>query len=92
MGTFLATQAFLPTRNQNATIVATSTAGIVFSGPMGAGNSAYLASKVAVNKFIEILAADQPDVHVVSVHPGVIKTDMLTKSGLEEALPHDDGE
>ncbi|TID18510.1 putative short chain dehydrogenase [Venturia nashicola] len=45
----------------------------------------YASSKYALLKVMEVLAAEFPDVHVVTIHPGVIKTNMLEKSGMSVA-------
>lgn len=45
------------------------------------GFSGYSASKAATTKTHEYLQAENPSLHVVNVHPGVVTTDMGTKSG-----------
>lgn len=40
-------------------------------GAFSATYSSYNSSKIATLKFFEILAVENPDVHVVSMHPGV---------------------
>ena len=41
------------------------------------GGSAYASSKIAQARMLEHLASENPDLFVVSVHPGILKTDML---------------
>lgn len=38
---------------------------------------------------MEILAAELTDVHVVTIHPGVVETNMYEKSGMAGKLPID---
>ena len=57
------------------------------------GASAYSSSKIAQLKVMEFLAAENPDVFVASVHPGVVMTDM-TRAFVahgQKNLPLDDG-
>lgn len=61
------------------------------------GNSAYSSSKMAQIKMVEFLAAENPDMFIASVHPGIFATDLMTggtseeqKEGLNDVI--DDGE
>ena len=72
-GSFNLAQAFLPTRNTNAAIVSINAGSIQVTGNFSANQSGYNSSKFATLKFFEILAVENPDVHVVSMHPGVGK-------------------
>jgi short-subunit dehydrogenase len=55
-------------------------------------SSAYAASKLALCKVMENLAAENPDVFVATVHPGMVETAMFTKSGAKaDSLPMDKG-
>ncbi|KZF23427.1 NAD(P)-binding protein, partial [Xylona heveae TC161] len=47
------------------------------------GFSAYSSSKIAVSRVIEYLQAETPDATVLSIHPGVVKTDMSAKTGID---------
>lgn len=47
-----------------------------------------MASKLAVTKFIQAVGVENPDVHVVLIHPGVIETQMYHKAEME-AIPPD---
>jgi short-subunit dehydrogenase len=51
--------------------------------------SSYAGSKFGLIKVMEILAAEFPDVHVVTIHPGVVETNMFEKSGMTGKLPVD---
>jgi NAD(P)-dependent dehydrogenase (short-subunit alcohol dehydrogenase family) len=49
--------------------------------PLEAGVSAYAASKAAGAKLFDYIAFENPQLHVVNVHPGLVDTDMSRKSG-----------
>jgi NAD(P)-dependent dehydrogenase (short-subunit alcohol dehydrogenase family) len=49
--------------------------------PLEAGVSAYAASKAAGAKLFDYIAFENPELHVVNVHPGLVDTDMSRKSG-----------
>ena len=56
------------------------------------GLSAYISSKLAQVKMLEFLAAENPNVFVASVHPGMVETEIFRKSGAKaEQLPMDKG-
>ena len=73
-GSFNLTQALLPSRNPNATVISVNAGSVQIPGAFSHGYSAYNSSKMAVAKFFEILAVENPDVHVVTMHPGVGKS------------------
>lgn len=57
------------------------------------GMSAYMTSKLAQVKMIEYLAAEQPNIFAATVHPGMIETEIFTKSGANaNKLPMDKGQ
>lgn len=57
------------------------------------GLSAYASSKLAQVKLLEFLAAENPNIFVASLHPGIVETKTFTKSGSKaDALPMDKGE
>jgi NAD(P)-dependent dehydrogenase (short-subunit alcohol dehydrogenase family) len=97
LGSYITTRAFLANMHAKSSsnpvepiLIAASTAGIAFYPPPPAF-SAYITSKVAGTQFFQSVAAENPDVRVISFHPGVIETDMGNKAG--EAglkLPPDD--
>ncbi len=82
------TRAFLPSRNADASIVGLTANLITLnaSSPVAAGTSAYACSKFAQLKMLEYVAAETPDVFVVSVHPGVVDTDMLRSMSEAETI------
>jgi NAD(P)-dependent dehydrogenase (short-subunit alcohol dehydrogenase family) len=49
--------------------------------PLEPGVSAYAASKSAAAKLFDYIAFENPKLHVVNVHPGLVDTDMSRKSG-----------
>jgi short-subunit dehydrogenase len=54
--------------------------------------SAYLSSKVAQVKVMEFLAAENPELFICSVHPGMVDTNILRGSGADpKQLPMDTG-
>ncbi|KAL8951592.1 MAG: hypothetical protein Q9222_002447 [Ikaeria aurantiellina] len=86
--------AFLVTANKAHAAMLGSTAGALVLPPTTTpGLSAYLTSKIAAAKTLEWLAAENPNVFVASVHPGMIDTAIFRKSGATpEVLPMDSGE
>jgi NAD(P)-dependent dehydrogenase (short-subunit alcohol dehydrogenase family) len=54
------------------------------------GFSAYTASKIATTRFFDYLQAENPELHVVNIHPGQVVTDMARKVGM--TTPIDSGE
>jgi NADP-dependent 3-hydroxy acid dehydrogenase YdfG len=78
-GSFNAIRAFLPYAAPNATLLSINTA--IATLPPIPGFSAYAASKIASAKMHEYLQAEHPELRVVNVQPGVVKSDMNTKSG-----------
>jgi NAD(P)-dependent dehydrogenase (short-subunit alcohol dehydrogenase family) len=55
--------------------------------------AAYVASKIAASKLMDYFGMENPNVRVMTVHPGVLKSpmnDKVMEAGL--ALPYDDGE
>lgn len=88
----IAIQAFVPSRNSSAVIVGTSTAAVSFptTAPFVYQGSSYMGSKLAIVKFFELVAGSFPDIHVVTLHPGLIQTDMAEVSGVPDGTPVDD--
>jgi NAD(P)-dependent dehydrogenase (short-subunit alcohol dehydrogenase family) len=95
-GSYITARAFLSTMRPKSpesepTLVALSTAGACFYPPPP-GFSAYATSMVAKARFFESVAAENPDLRVHNVHPGVIATEMGDKAkGEGMQLPEDDG-
>lgn len=92
-GTMVTAQAFLPTANaSHATILGVTTGTVGLPPAMLPGLSAYISSKLAQVKVLEFLAAENPNVFVASLHPGMVETEVFKKSGAKaEALPMDKG-
>jgi NAD(P)-dependent dehydrogenase (short-subunit alcohol dehydrogenase family) len=83
-------RAFLPFKgSERPVIVGTSTGGVNFPKDQAVGNSGYMVSKMAVASLMEYVAAEEPDVHVVTVHPGVIATAMYDKFANPDLVPDD---
>ncbi|MCJ1419677.1 hypothetical protein MMC32_006033 [Xylographa parallela] len=84
-GAVVAVHAFLPTRSSAASIIGINAGMINLPATQypATGSSAYVTSKIAQVKLLEHVAAENPDVFVVSVHPGVINTAIVDHSGLE---------
>jgi len=85
-GTVYGVKAFLPSlmRSGDGTIVNVSSVFGIYGPP---GNSAYAASKFAVRGFSESLREELRDtgVHVVTVHPGGIKTNIARTTRIAAA-------
>lgn len=94
-GTAVVTQSFLKQRrraqaSEPAVVVTLNTIGAYsFRIP---GLSSYGASKAAAARWSELVAVDVPEseARFVSVHPGLVKTQMSAKSGLEGTHPDTD--
>jgi NAD(P)-dependent dehydrogenase (short-subunit alcohol dehydrogenase family) len=83
-------QVFLPTKGKNPVIIGTSTAAVTLPVAMVTDGSSYVASKLGLIKFLEVLAAEYPDIHITTIHPGIVATDMFSKSGMV-GVPLDSG-
>jgi NAD(P)-dependent dehydrogenase (short-subunit alcohol dehydrogenase family) len=77
-GNLILAKAFLKYGSEKPTFVHVSTGGCHIA-PMPS-NSAYAVSKLAAAKMIEYFAFENPHVRVHTIHPGVIETNMSTKS------------
>jgi NAD(P)-dependent dehydrogenase (short-subunit alcohol dehydrogenase family) len=80
-GAFLVSRAFLRHAAKDAYLLSINT-GIGHMPALPGGMSAYAASKAAAIKLFEYVALENPGIHVVNVHPGVVESDMNRKSGL----------
>ncbi|KAL9622832.1 MAG: hypothetical protein Q9160_002758 [Pyrenula sp. 1 TL-2023] len=79
---------FVPFASKNATLISVNSAAAHLTIPE---LSSYAASKMAAARVFEYIAAENPDLRVFSLQPGVIKSAMSEKTvtgGL--VLPHDD--
>ena len=91
-GTFNLLRAFLPHATKDAVVLNTSSA--VIQMPFVPGMSSYTASKLAAAKVYEYFNYEHPELFVLSVHPGTVKTSMSDKALGEKAgpaIPYDDG-
>lgn len=88
----IAANAFLPTANPTHAAVVALTAAVVFPAARLKGLSAYISSKLSLIKIMEFLAAENPTVFAVALHPGMIDTNILRSSGADPSkLPIDSG-
>jgi len=85
-GSFLATQAFLHFKAEGAVLINVSSAASHLS--VGPNSSSYDASKEGAVRFFADVQLEHPELRVVSLQPGMIKTDMSEKAGWSEGL-HD---
>ena len=90
-GPALTVRAFIATKGPEPVALGTSTMAVSFAGAMLPRYSSYVVSKLATIKLNEILQAEHPEVRFVTVHPGVVETNMYTKSEME-GLPIDQSE
>lgn len=65
-----------------------------FNTPMLAGLSGYMVSKVALTKFVEFLAVENPNVACMAYHPGIVDGNTFRASGStpEMGIPMDNRE
>jgi len=85
-GVLIAIQAFVPTARQpKASVYAINAGNLALQTKATAGLSGYMTSKVAQAKLMEYLAAENPNLFVCTIQPGVVDTKMLHKSGLPQA-------
>ncbi|KAF2491550.1 NAD(P)-binding protein [Lophium mytilinum] len=88
-GNLIVAKAFLPSRKPSASLVAVASAVVSLPAALLEGGSSYVVSKLATIKLFEFVAAEYPDVQVLTVHPGVVDTAMNKKSEID-GLPMDD--
>jgi NAD(P)-dependent dehydrogenase (short-subunit alcohol dehydrogenase family) len=89
----IAAKAFLPTANPaHAAIIGLTSGFMTLPPPALPGVSAYMSSKLAQVRVLEFLAAENPNIFVASVHPGLVETAVFKASGAKaENLPMDTG-
>lgn len=80
---------FLPYRKPGASVLGVSAGSVCLPPGERPGGSAYNTSKLAQVRALECLAGECPDLHVVNVHPGIVKTQLVEK--FPEGVPLDDG-
>lgn len=69
-------------RRASPTILALTTGAISFPRHTTLGHSAYTSSKLAQTCLFEFVAAENSDVMVASVHPGMVATGIAEKAGM----------
>lgn len=79
-GAFNCTRAFHSVAAPRAILVDISTC-VVHTPAMQAG-SAYVSSKLAATKVYETFGAENPNIEVVHIHPGVVSSEINAKSGI----------
>lgn len=80
-GSLLTAKGFLNVASPNPTIANISTAIAHLSPVYFPGFSAYSSSKLAATQMFAYLQHERPDVHIVSIHPGRVITEMSAKVG-----------
>ncbi|PYI01927.1 putative NADP(+)-dependent dehydrogenase [Aspergillus sclerotiicarbonarius CBS 121057] len=88
-GAYLPLKHLLPSANTTTTTHASIiaiTAATTFPAAAVPGLSAYLSSKLALHKVVEFVAAENPDVFAVALHPGMVDTGVFGKSGGDKDL------
>ena len=87
VGTLVTAQSVvLANKDQPVTFINLTTAGILF--PPFPGMGAYASSKMAAVKLLEAFAAENPQVRLHNVHPGLLKTAMSAKLEEKVKLPY----
>ncbi|KAF1953535.1 NAD(P)-binding protein [Byssothecium circinans] len=86
----IAVQAFVPNAKAGAAVYAIAAGALVLPPKLTPYLSGYLTSKLAQLKVMEYLAAENPDLFVCSVHPGMVDTKIFRGSGASpDQLPMD---
>ncbi|KAL8646439.1 MAG: hypothetical protein Q9226_006857 [Calogaya cf. arnoldii] len=87
VGTLVTAQSVvLANKDKPVTFINLTTAGILF--PPFPGMGAYVSSKMAAVKLLEAFAAENPQVRLHNVHPGLLKTAMSAKLEEKVKLPY----
>lgn len=88
----IACQTFIPKAKSGAALYAITAGAYVMPPAYTPGLSGYLTSKVAQSKVLEFVAAENPNLFICTVHPGMIETDVFRSSGADpQQLPMDNG-
>jgi NAD(P)-dependent dehydrogenase (short-subunit alcohol dehydrogenase family) len=93
-GSLIVTQAFLRVAaSENAVLISVSAGAAHMPVTQLPGWSAYVSSKLAAVKVFEYVQAENPGLRVMSVHPGIVASDMSAKTAREGVkFIFDDGE
>ncbi|CAI6266836.1 unnamed protein product [Periconia digitata] len=87
---FVMAHAFLGSAKESAGLFNIGAAGSALPARVAPNIGPYVSSKAGVAKLVEHLAIENSQVLMCTVHPGVIPTPMLQKSGMDESsLPFD---
>jgi NAD(P)-dependent dehydrogenase (short-subunit alcohol dehydrogenase family) len=68
-------------------MVGVSTGAVSFPEKFLVGHSSYVVAKIAIIKLMQMIGVENPDVRTVTIHPGVIETQMYTKAELPGLVP-----
>lgn len=79
-GAYNIARAFLKVAKPGSALIDMTTA-VAHLPALIPGHSAYASSKLASAKMYEYIAVENPEIHVVSQHPGLLTTEMSQKSG-----------
>jgi len=90
-GTFLAARAFIPTADlSNASILGITSDVSLMPAAHLPGLSSYVSSKFAQAKVFEFLAAENPNIFIATINPGMVETNNFNRTGASpEGLPMD---
>lgn len=86
-GLFLLARQFLASARGPGAVFVNISAGAAHINPTLTHFSAYSGSKIGAARVVETLQLENPDFRFYNVHPGIVASDMLTKSGLEALNP-----
>jgi NAD(P)-dependent dehydrogenase (short-subunit alcohol dehydrogenase family) len=89
-GNLILSQAFIANSSEKPTLISINTGG-AHAPPLMAGMGGYAVSKIAASKLMDYFGMENPNVRVMTIHPGVLRSAMNDKSmeaGL--VLPFDD--
>lgn len=86
-GLFLLARQFLASARGPGAVFVNISAGAAHINPTLAHFSGYSGSKIGAARVVETLQLENPDFRFYNVHPGIVASDMLTKSGLEALNP-----
>jgi NAD(P)-dependent dehydrogenase (short-subunit alcohol dehydrogenase family) len=84
-GPLILTRAFLDVAGPNAALLNISSS--VAHVPYYPGYSSYASSKLAAAKAFEYIQKENPTIRVISIHPGVVLTEMQEKSAKALGMP-----
>jgi len=80
LGALYTVKGFIKYASEGAHILNVSTC-LSHMPPLEAGVSAYVASKAAAAKLFDFIAFENPELHIVNVHPGLVDTETSRRCG-----------